>query len=322
MTRHCRSIQQLILQRPLVVGRRCVVESRAKITLNDPASSYVLGSTDAEHERLIRQAARVGPLTERLFREAGISQGQRVLDLGSGVGDVAMLVARLVGSTGEVVGIERDPRSIARARARVAEAGLRNVGFVQSDVFQIPDDKPFDPAVGRFILMWVHDPVSVLRSVSRLVRAGGVVAFHETYWAPTLALLTPLPLWSAVASVVHETFRRSGANPDLGPALYRVFQEAGLPGSSMRLEMLLGQDPDFAQWFSDTVGTLRPQIQQFGLWPEALGDFETLRERLQAELATSNTVAARSAYVGAWCRKPKHETPTISDEAEGIRADH
>ena len=294
-----------------------MIEFRAKITLNDPASSYVLGSTDAEHERLIRQAARVAPLTERLFREAGIGQGQRVLDLGSGVGDVTMLAARLVGSTGEVVGIERDPRSIARARARVGEAGLSNVVFVQSDVFQIPDDKPFDAAVGRFILMWVHDPVSVLRFVSRLVRPGGVVAFHETYWAPTLALLAPLRLWSAVASVVHETFRRSGANPDIGTALYLTFQEAGLPGPTMRLEMLLGKDPDFAQWFSDTVGTLRPQLQQFGPWPEALGDLETLRERLQAEITTSKTVTARAAYVGAWCRKPKNDTPTISDTAQG-----
>ena len=55
---------------------------------------YLLGNTDAEHERLIRQAGRLAPVTERFFREAGIGSGQRVLELGSGVGDVAMLVAR------------------------------------------------------------------------------------------------------------------------------------------------------------------------------------------------------------------------------------
>ena len=53
------------------------------------STDYPLGNTDAEHERLIRQAARVAPITERFFREAGIGLGQRVLDLGSGVGDVA-----------------------------------------------------------------------------------------------------------------------------------------------------------------------------------------------------------------------------------------
>ncbi|HZD08457.1 MAG TPA: hypothetical protein VE176_09415, partial [Candidatus Limnocylindrales bacterium] len=58
------------------------------------SASYALGYTNAEHERLIRQAARLAPFTERFLREAGIGLGQRVLDLGSGVGDVAMLVAR------------------------------------------------------------------------------------------------------------------------------------------------------------------------------------------------------------------------------------
>ena len=71
-------------------------------------------STDAEHERLIRQAQWVNPHTERCFREAGIGPGYRVLDLGSGVGDVALLLAQLVGPTGEVIGVERDPRSIGR----------------------------------------------------------------------------------------------------------------------------------------------------------------------------------------------------------------
>jgi protein-L-isoaspartate O-methyltransferase len=68
-----------------------------------PGSSYALGSTDAEHERLTRQAALLAPCTERFFREAGIGSGQRVLDIGSGVGDVAMLAAQLVGPSGEVV---------------------------------------------------------------------------------------------------------------------------------------------------------------------------------------------------------------------------
>src|SRR5262250_2979089 len=97
------------------------------MTASSSTSQYVLGSTDAEHERLIRQAGYLDPLTELLFRDAGIGLGQRILDVGSGVGDVAMLAARLVGPAGEVVGVERDVRSIARAKARVAEAGLTNV---------------------------------------------------------------------------------------------------------------------------------------------------------------------------------------------------
>ena len=57
----------------------------------------------------------------------------------------------LVGPSGKVLGIEREARSVARARSRVAEAGLRNVSFRQCDVDQITSDQPFDAAVGRMI---------------------------------------------------------------------------------------------------------------------------------------------------------------------------
>src|SRR5262249_17620249 len=121
-------------------------------------SQYALGNTNAEHERLIRQAALLASLTERFFRQAGIGPGQRILDLGSGVGDVAMLAARLVGPSGEVVGVERDSRSAARARTRVADAGFNNVSFTESDVRLLPVDQPFDAVIGRFILQFLPDP--------------------------------------------------------------------------------------------------------------------------------------------------------------------
>jgi len=118
-------------------------------------ADYLLGNTDAEHERLIRQAIRLHPLTERFFREAGIGLGQRVLELGSGVGDVAMLVARIVGPSGEVVAIERDARTISRARARAAEANLHNIDSVPADIAEYSTDLSLDAGVGRYILQFL-----------------------------------------------------------------------------------------------------------------------------------------------------------------------
>ena len=78
---------------------------------------------------------------------------------------------------GEVVGIERDATSIERAEARVAAADLRNVNFLNIDVNNIVTDQLFDAAVGRLILTFLRDPISVVRSVAGLVRPGGVLAF-------------------------------------------------------------------------------------------------------------------------------------------------
>ena len=273
------------------------------MTTSHRSADYPLGNTDAEHERLIRQAARVAPVTERFFREAGIGLGQRVLDLGSGVGDVAMLVARLVGPSGEVVAIERDPKSIAKARARVTEAGFHNVSFNESNVDEILAVKPFDAAVGRFILMYLPDPVAALRSISQAVRPGGVFVFQEPCWVPVLAHLASLPLWFATASLIDKTMRAS-ANHDMGTELYHTFVEAGLPEPAMRMELPVGKEPYLAQWYHDTLCSLRPQMEQLHLPIESLGSLDTLVHRLQAEVAESKTVACWFASVGAWCRKP------------------
>jgi SAM-dependent methyltransferase len=274
---------------------------------NNPTIEYALGTSDAEHERLIWQASRIAPLTERFFHEAGLASGQRVLDLGSGLGDVAMLAARIVGPSGEVVGLERDSRSIARANARVAEAGLRNVSFIESDVDvgNIPAGKPFDAAVGRLILEFVNDPVAVLRKVSDAVRPGGAIAFQEVSWAHFLLACAGLPLWSASATVARQILIRAGANVEIGFALHRIFQEAGLPEPVMNVEIPLGSDPNEVLFIYEFLRSLRPQGQKHGVSLDALGEFETLPVRLQSEVRASKTVVpVIAALVRAWCRKP------------------
>ena len=214
-----------------------------------------------------------------------------------------MLVARLVGPSGEVVGVERDANSIARAKARATVAGLDNISFLNSDVNNIAAHEPFDAAVGRFILMYLPDPVSVLRSVGRVVRPGGVVAFQEPSWAAMLALGAGLPLWSQVRHLIHEILVRSGANPEMGPVLYRAFQEAGLPSPKMHLEMPLGNDADFIRLTSDLLYSLRPLAEQHKVSLRELGDLHTLPDRISAEVAEANTVVSLIALVGAWSRK-------------------
>ena len=98
---------------------------------------YPFQSSEGERRRLIAQAGLVAPLTERLFEKAGITPGMRVLDIGSGSGDVALLAARLVGSEGTVVGVDRDPAQVAFATQRAksiqllrSEAGNGMVGQV------------------------------------------------------------------------------------------------------------------------------------------------------------------------------------------------
>jgi len=104
----------------------------------DVSSGYVFERTEGEEERRLEAQARViDPLTERLFRTAGLEAGLRVLDLGSGAGDVSMLVARIVGSEGAVVGVDASSDALANARSRVELAGLENVRSRKGDVREL-----------------------------------------------------------------------------------------------------------------------------------------------------------------------------------------
>jgi SAM-dependent methyltransferase len=213
------------------------------------------------------------------------------------------IVALIKPPTGEVVGIERDPRTIRRARARVLESGLANVTFTQSDVNDIATAKPFDAVVGRYILMYLPDPTAVLQALTQLVRPGGVVAFLDVSWAPLVSLAAGLPLWSVCISLIVELFLRSGVNPEMGLALHQVFPAAGLPVPKMQMEVLLGGDIEFARGLQDLLLSLRPKFEQCQLDIQPLGDFDTLALRLHAELAASHRVASWLAIVSAWSRK-------------------
>jgi ubiquinone/menaquinone biosynthesis C-methylase UbiE len=265
---------------------------------------YALGATSAEHARLIRQAVIWDPFTERLFRDAGIGPGQRVLDIGSGVGDVAMLAARLVGPSGAVIGVERDPATIATARSRVAKAALSNVSFIECDVRGVPSSELFDAVVGRAILQYLPEAGALLRSLATLVRPGGVVAFQDVWPTSLFHLTANLPLRSKCASLIYRTLERSGVHMDMELILYRAFLEAGLVAPKFRIEVPIGDDPNVARWFYDLVCTLASRLAKDELTASGIGELETLESRLEAERIAARSFAASVALVGGWSRKP------------------
>ena len=79
-------------------------------------ASYALGSSDLEHERLMVQARLLRPWTEHFLRAGGLRPGMSVLDLGSGIGDVTLLAAEIVGPEIDLARSLNLRRRQARAR--------------------------------------------------------------------------------------------------------------------------------------------------------------------------------------------------------------
>ena len=266
-------------------------------------STYLLGHSTSEQLRLVRQSRLLAPFTERLFRDAGIGMGMRVLDIGCGMGDVSMLAAQLVGPSGRVIGTDLDPVAIARAKERANALGLANLVFVQSDVNGLASAEPFDAIVGRLVLQFLPDVVSVLKVLRGLLRSGGVLAFQEPSWKSMLAQSTHLPLRAAVSSLIRDTIQRGGARTDMELSLYRDLQSAGLSLPMLRIDVPLGGDEPTRRWLYDLACTLWPKAAEYGLLCEDIGGLDGLAQRLDEELVAANSFAACVGLVSLHSRR-------------------
>jgi ubiquinone/menaquinone biosynthesis C-methylase UbiE len=284
-------------------GRRCVIADES-----NESSKYVFDRTEGEEERRLEaQATVIDPLTERLFRDAGLIAGMRVLDLGSGAGDVAMLAARLVGPRGAVVGMESSLDAISTARHRAKQAGLSNVAFVEGDVREPdraldPKGPAFDAVVGRLVLQFVQEPGDVLRAAASFVRPGGLVCFQECddwyTWAYPAS-----PLWEQVRGWFLAALEGARVEQRMGLRLYQTFLDAGLPPPQLRLEAPIGggQNAPAFLW-AGVVRSLVPVMDRLGIATPSEVDSETLVDRLSAETLAHNGIAIGLVLVGAWAR--------------------
>ena len=206
---------------------------------------YLLGHSESEMKRLQGQANILEPITRRLFLEAGIVPGMRILDIGCGAGDVSLLAARIMGSLGEVVGVDANPAVLDIARARAKSRRIPNVQFVESTVESFYDEKAFDAIVGRLVLIHQTAPEKTLSHVISLLRHSGIVAFHEL--RPTndsFQSLPPAPLWDQVGKWIVATARNNAPHREVGGRLVKLFLDCGLmtPRASMRVWLIMAQD--------------------------------------------------------------------------------
>jgi cyclopropane fatty-acyl-phospholipid synthase-like methyltransferase len=119
-----------------------------------------MGHSRIEYERLEIQARVMEPLTDSMFRHAGVTPGMRVLHIGCGVGNVSFLAHRFVGESGEVIGVDSDPGCVEVAKRRAPQRSLTNVRFEVVDFRQYTSQQAFDAVVGRLILMYQGDRTS------------------------------------------------------------------------------------------------------------------------------------------------------------------
>jgi ubiquinone/menaquinone biosynthesis C-methylase UbiE len=267
---------------------------------------YAMGRSEAETERLIRQSGLYAPFTQRLLEQAGLRPGMRVLDVGTGAGDVALMAAEMIGPSGSVVGVDHNPEVLETARARVVRAGLTNATFVAGDAGALELEGGFDAAIGRLVLMHQPDPAMTLRSVAALVRSGGFVAFQEyNVTSRSMLAFPPTQLWEDALGWIAAALERAGVETEMGFKLRRAFLEAGFPEPRMELNAPVGGGPqwDGYELAAGTLRTLLPLVERFGIATAEEVDVDTLADRLREEMVASDGVGKTPEMVSAWAPK-------------------
>ncbi|NKB76914.1 MAG: methyltransferase domain-containing protein [Gammaproteobacteria bacterium] len=193
------------------------------------SSDYIHGSSPEEQRRL---SLLNELLNQASARELGLRGGERILDVGSGLGQFTRVMARTAGAGGRALGIERDHAQLAEANRLASKAGESELTeFRQGNALDLPlrSDEwgSFDLAHARFLLEHISDPMSVISQMVDAVRPGGRVVVADDDHGD----FRPWPepdgfhgIWQAYV----RSYERKGNDPYIGRRLVFLLHEAGL----------------------------------------------------------------------------------------------
>ncbi len=196
-------------------------------------TDYVLRGGDEGAKRL-RLLARVKwPTTKALLRRAGLRAGMQCLDLGCGQGGVTLNLARWVGPTGRVVGIDTDERCLEIARAQAQSHNLPAI-FRAGNAAELVEEAAYDLVFARFLLTHLADPAQALANMRQAARPGGLVVVEDIDFTGHFCW-PACPAFTLYVSLYTEVVRQRGGDANIGPRLLALMLDAGLQDVQLRV---------------------------------------------------------------------------------------
>ncbi|WP_437669115.1 class I SAM-dependent methyltransferase [Sorangium sp. So ce131] len=147
-------------------------------------------------------SAQIRPLGLLAMDRAGLAPGERVLDIGCGIGETTLEIGRRVGPDGSAVGVDISAPMLGSAREAARAAGAANVTFLNADAQTAALPGPFDVLYSRFGVMFFAEPQAAFANLRAALREGGRLAFvcwrslQENPWlrVPATAAAKHIPL--------------------------------------------------------------------------------------------------------------------------------
>lgn len=272
------------------------------MSLTWEVSNALTQSSREDHGRKVQPAV-FDRMTRELFLAAGLRSGMRVLDVGCGTGDLSFLLSEMVGTTGQVIAVDRSAEALYHAEASARKRGLRNTFFLEGDPADMKFDFRFDAVVGRLVLMYYPNPAEALRKLARHVLPGGVVVFDELDAAGCQSS-PPSPTYEWAIRLARRALEMAGVHTRLGTQLHSLFLDAGLPAPKMRVAGAVGGGPNSAVYslMAEVVRGLLPVMERCGLVNPRQVEVDLLEEKIREELVANHGIVTSPLLIGAWTR--------------------
>src|SRR5260370_4031632 len=178
---------------------------------------YGLGTDEEELARLGLQHRVWRSVALDCWQRAGITVGKRVLDVGAGAGYAAIDLAEIVGSTGELVALERSQNFIRGMESRCRARALANVKFHELDLMKDELRKgDYDFAWCRRVVSFVNDQSLLIEKLGGVMPKGSVAIFHEYGHYETWRFFPRLPMQERFREHVIATWREARGRPPAG----------------------------------------------------------------------------------------------------------
>ena len=167
--------------------------------------------------------------TKTLLEVHGVTSGISFLDLGCGGGNVAEMVAGMVGNNGKITAVDFDDEIISLAQQDVMAGGVRNISFRAVSAYDIGYENEFDVSYARFLLSHLSKPLDVLLKMKQSVKPDGKVIIEDVDFSGHFCYPAS-KAFDRYLSYYTMAAKHNGADANIGPSLFSLFQQAGFSG--------------------------------------------------------------------------------------------
>jgi SAM-dependent methyltransferase len=263
-------------------------------------SEYVLGTSEGERGRLLRQGEIQRPEAEKLMSRIGVSEGWHAIDVGCGPLGVLDILAERVGATGSVTGVDREQRMLEMATVSLAERGIGGVKLVRADAADTRfDPDTFDLTHQRFVLCNSTNVEDIVAELARVTKPGGYVALQD-YDVHSMFIHPPLPAWNRLYDLIVEVWV---GDPFVGRRMPDLLRAAGIEDVQVDGHIRVWRPGD---WFHRLslymTALLRERILASGLVSES--ELDSLLAEIEAHLDRPDSLTQNATLIQAWGRKP------------------